>query len=348
MVVEKHKEGLKISGISRILLIISVLLLFVLFGVSGYIYHLLGMIKTANLPKSDEELGIRRDAVVDSDNKDDSMGGKQNEKPRKVINIALFGLDTRDLNQRGRSDSIMILSIDTFNDKIKLSSIMRDSYVSIHGRGMDKVTHAYAYGGPLLAVRTLNENFDLDIRDYATVNFFSLEKIIDKLGGVPINVKQNEIFYINAHMKEVADIQKTDYVEVTKAGLQTLNGKQAVAYARIRYTGNGDYERTDRQRRVLSALFDKINKAGVTKYPSLVATLLPHVETSLSKKDILNLGTEVLTSGIKTVEQERFPVNGYCSGKIINGGWFLVFDQDATKEQIRKFIYDDVKPVPKY
>ena len=115
----------------------------------------------------------------------------------EIINIAFFGVDRRAVNEASRSDSIMILSIDEMHKKIKMSSIMRDTYVEIKNHGQTKINHAYAYGGPQLAIRTLNENFNLDIRDYVTVDFFNFEKIIDAIGGVTIDVKQDEISLIN-------------------------------------------------------------------------------------------------------------------------------------------------------
>ncbi|MDZ7548740.1 LCP family protein, partial [Clostridium perfringens] len=136
----------------------------------------------------------------------------------------------------GRSDSIMILTLDSVHNKLKLTSIMRDSYVNIPGRGLDKINHAYAFGGPELAVRTLNENFDLNIKEFMAVDFTSLPTIIDKLGGVTINIIPEEISHIPG---------------ITSAGNQVLNGKQALAYSRIRYASGGDYKRTERQRTVV-------------------------------------------------------------------------------------------------
>nr|WP_281418728.1 LCP family protein [Clostridium frigoris] len=142
-----------------------------------------------------------------------------------------------DVNQKtSLSDSIMIVSIDSNNKKIKISSIMRDTYVKIKGHGQTKITHAYAYGGPQLAIRTINENFNLNIRDYITLDFFSFEKIIDAIGSVSIDIKQDEISPINDKIVEVSKIEKKSVPKITKPGLQNLNGLQAVAYTRVRFT----------------------------------------------------------------------------------------------------------------
>ena len=334
---DKHKPKKRSRKKVAIISIIFVLLLIVS-AVIGAGYYQLGKIENKKISKNNEDLGINSDA----------QKRIEEEDPNKdIVNIALFGLDKRDKNEAGRSDSIMIATVDKKHKKIKLSSIMRDTYVNVPGHGKTKITHAYAYGGAQLAIKTLNENFQLNIKDYVTVDFFSLEKIIDSLGGVSINVKKEEIPLINGYMAETANIEKVKVPTVTKSGTQTLNGMQAVAYTRIRYVGNGDYERTERQRTVLSAIFEKIQAAGVSKYPSIVTTILPYTETSMSTPTLISTGTGVLTSGTKTLDQERFPIDGYCEGKFIDKVWYLVADLKATTDQIHKYIYDDVKPTPK-
>ena len=120
--------------------------------------------------------------------------------------------------------------------------------------------------------------------------------------------------------------------QVTKPGTQTLNGLQAVAYSRIRYTAGGDFRRTERQRTILSAMLTKIQSLGMTEFPSVVSKLLPYTETSINSIDIIKLGTKVLTSNTTTLEQERFPLDGYCKGKMMDGVWYLVADMEATVE----------------
>jgi LCP family protein required for cell wall assembly len=321
---KKNKKLIIISSIIGVMLLIVA-------GSFGYVYSLLGQMKTAELDKSNNATGIN----------DDILNRINQEDPNKdVTNIALFGLDTRDPDVNGRSDALMIASIDKKHKKIKISSIMRDLYVDVPGKGKTKITHAYAYGGAQLAVKTLNENFQLNIKDYVTVDFFSLEKIIDKLGGVTIDVRQEEIKYINQYMAETAAIEKKSVPTITKSGTLNLNGIQAVAYTRIRYVGS-DYERTERQRKVLTAMFNKIQSAGVTKYPGIVTSVLPYVETSLTKGNILSMGTEVFASGIKTIDQMRYPVNG--KGQTINKGSYIVADIVKEADLMHKYIYDDVK-----
>jgi polyisoprenyl-teichoic acid--peptidoglycan teichoic acid transferase len=269
---------------------------------------------------------------------------EESGKNKEIINIALFGLDQRTVKERGRSDSIMILTIDEQHKKIKLSSIMRDSYVNIDDHGKDKINHAYAFGGPQLAVKTLNENYNLNIKDYISVNFFGLAKIIDFLGGVTIEVKESEVAVINGNAASTASLNNETVDPIKASGKQVLNGFQAVGYSRERHTGNGDFERTDRQRRVLSAMMKKVQALGPTKYNSVVSEFLPHVLTNMSSMDVIKLGTNVFSSGTKTIEQVRFPLDDYCKGKRIDGIYYLTFDEEATKDQIHKFIFEDVKP----
>lgn len=317
----------------KVFLIVFLIVIISVGSVLGYGYYKLSKIKTVPITKTNEALGIKpvENAV---------------EEDKNIVNIALFGLDKRDKAEPGRSDSIMVLTIDQVHKKIKLSSIMRDTYVDINAHGKTKINHAYAYGGAQLAVRTLNENFNLNIRDYASVDFFELEKIIDSLGGVTIDVKSDEINLMNSYMTEVANIEHSSFNKITKTGNQLLDGKQAVAYSRIRYTDGGDFVRTDRQRTVLSALLTRIQQSGKLAYPGIISKLLPFTETSMNSMDIVKLGTSIFTLNISTVEQERFPIDGYCKGEMIDGVWYLVSDLKATTEQLNKYIYQDVKPTP--
>jgi len=316
-------------------IVLSVFIIFAIFvgGSFGYVFYELNKMNTTKISKTDADLGIK------------STASTKEEVSSDIINIALFGIDRRVKTDVSRSDSMIILSIDQKHKKIKMSSLMRDLYVEIKGHGQTKLTHAYAYGGPQLAIRTINENFNLNIRNYVTADFYDLEKLIDAVGGVTINVNQDEISLINSG--ETAGIEEKPISKVTTSGPQTLNGLQAVAYSRIRYTDGDDFKRTERQRTVLTGLFTKIKSGGATEFPSVVNRLLPFTETSMNSVDLIKLGTKVITSKTTTLEQERFPVDGYWSSEMINKVSYLVADIKATADQIHKFIYDDIKPVSK-
>jgi len=256
----------------------------------------------------------------------------------KTINVILFGIDARDLNAPSRSDTIIIVSINPQNKKVKLISLMRDMYIKIPGKGENRINAAYAFGGPELALKTINENFDLNITDYATVNFYGFEKIIDQVGGVEINVKEDEIKYINSYMKETAKLFGGEYREVKTAGLQTLNGRQALGYSRIRYVGHGDYERTERQRRVLTEVFNKVKNQSIPKKIGLINNMLPYIETNLSRSQIINLVTMFSNLDEYQIEQLRIPIDNSYKSQKIHGMAVLVPDIEKNKNAIHEFL----------
>lgn len=288
------------------------------FGVS-YLYaqSLLNKVEREKIDQSPEALGIDEEAAKKIES---------NEKSKNITNIALFGIDAED-GLTGRSDAIMILSIDENHGKLKLASIMRDSYVNIDGRGMDKINHAYAFGGPQLAVKTINSNYKLNIKDYVAVNFSTLPKLVDAVGGVDINIKDYEL-------SELRDFG------INSTGLQRLDGEQALMYARIRFVGNGDYERTERHRTILNSVFNKLMKQEKTKILSTISDILPMVKTNLTNNQIMDLALDAIEINPSKLEQTRFPADGYCQGKMINGVYYLTFDQEATNEQLYNFIFE--------
>ena len=255
-----------------------------------------------------------------------------------IMNIALFGVDSG-FDGIGRSDSIMIATIDTHNNKLKLTSIMRDSYVDIEGYGNDKINHAYAFGGPELAI----SNFNLNIQDFISVNYGSFPRIIDKIGGIDIEVDEEELQYINQYIEDMNNFNVTDSPEILSTGVQHMDGTQAIAYCRIRYATGGDYKRTERHREVLSAIFNKVTQMSINQYPALLNEILPMIETSLKSDDILELGNEVIKMNISSIEQERFPLDGYCQGQMIGGIYYLVFDRQTAANQMRNYIFEDTK-----
>lgn len=341
----------------KITLSIIAFIIILVLSVLGYIYNSLGKFITVKIPSSNEELGIgkvtldeSKEEIVES-NEYLNRGTTTNYKSdNSILNIALFGIDIgREKTDPPHSDSIIIATIDKKHNKLKLTSIMRDTYVNVSGHGKTKITEAYTYGGPLLAIKTLNENFGLDIKNYVTVNFFSLEKVIDVLGGVEITIKEYEIAQINEWIIEAAKIEGKSAQTISQPGTYRLSGLQAVAYSRIRKVGDGDFERTERQRRVLTQLFNELKSKGLYKYPTIASEVFPLIETSLTKSDIINAGAFIVGSGISNIEQQRFPLDGYCKGEMINSIWYLVLKPNlsVTSKQLRDYIYDDIKPKPK-
>ncbi|MCR6513710.1 MAG: LCP family protein [Clostridium chrysemydis] len=288
------------------LIVIGIVVLLLLSGFS-YLYYLLNKPNKIEIDESKLSINTSLEQNTNSE----------------VTNIALFGIDAPE-GVRGRSDAIMILSIDETNKKLKLSSIMRDSYVNIEGYGKDKITHAYAFGGAELAMNTLNQNFDLNISRFMTVNFTTLPKIIDALGGITVNITEAEIKYIPG---------------VTHSGTQTLNGAEALAYSRIRYDG-GDQMRTQRQRNVLEDVFDKLVSTSPTKIPSLLDTLLPLVDTNISPTEFMSLGTDVLGFKTTKISEKRFPCDTHRKGEMIKGVSYQTFNIKEETKEIHEFIYE--------
>ena len=300
---------------------------------------------------------IQRDDEFPSDNK--ALGFTE-VIDENVVNIALFGVDTRIVGDfSGKSDSIMILSINKTHNKIRLVSVMRDSLVPYdnNGRkGTTKITELYALGGPELAVRTLNTVFGLDISEYATVNFYGMADIIDEVGGIDVELTFDEVDPNNA--KNINDLigEQCDYKGldptnyfVYETGKKHLNGIQAVAYSRIRYGrniwgSNNDFGRTERQRYVMQELFKKALDMNVTSYSGLVEKLAPHVKTSLSNSEMLSLANYLIKK--PSMEVSRVPSDGY----IINadyrgtGASTVYYNYKFAGTVLRAFLYDGIIP----
>lgn len=258
-----------------------------------------------------------------------------------IQNIVLFGIDETE-GTVGRSDCIMILTIDNRHKKLKLSSIVRDSHVVISGREKkDKINHAYAFGGPQLALKTLNESFNLNLDKFVTVNFSSLPKIIDSIGGITLDITNDELKYINSYINDLNNINDTKSPNITTSGIQKVDGTQALAYCRIRYTDGGDFERSHRHRSVLTKVFEKSKTISITQYPSLLDELLPIVHTNLKSSEILSFAMDLNYLKNSNLEQDRFPRDEDGKGESIKGIYYYVFDEASTIEKMHDFIYEN-------
>lgn len=307
------KRNKRKTKLKPILIVTLLIIVTILGGILLYGQKLYNKLNRVDLDQS--QLGI-------SDSTKEELSQYNNKD--NITNIALFGIDGKDTNS-GRSDSIMILTIDSAHKSIKISSIMRDSYVNIPGKHMDKINHAFAFGKAPLALQTINENFGLDIDKYIATDFSNLPKIVDSLGGVDISITSEEVSHIPG---------------ISSPGEHTLNGSQALAYSRIRYASGGDYQRTARQRTILNAIYKKTLGVSPSEYPKLLNEYLPFIETNMSIGNLLDLGGKIASIGSPSIIENRFPQDGYCEGKMINGIYYLTFDINTTKEQIRDFIYN--------
>ena len=271
--VKKKRTGLKV--LLAFLIIIVVLLGVGSGGILWFINNKFGKMQTVEIDEAD--LGI-------SEETEENLSGYRN--------IALFGVDSRsdNLEAGNRSDSIIIASINNKTKEVKLVSVYRDSYVQIDGHGLDKINHAYSYGSAQLALKTLNKNLDLNISEFVTVNFDSVAEAVDQLGGVTINITSNEeLKYLNQYIDETARVTGKSNQKLTKTGSQTLNGVQAVAYSRVRYTSGGDYKRTERMRTVIEAMLTKLKTKKIGELNKFVDVMMPKVYTNITSGDIIKL-----------------------------------------------------------
>lgn len=348
-------------------------LLFILCG-SGLVYvstNLLANLTTTSIAKDNDSLGIDTENIV---------------MDSSIKNIALFGVDSRNGDFTGLSDVIMILSVDGVHGKLKLTSILRDSELSINGETLNgdyvnytaKINNAYRLGGPELAIRTLNRNFGLDIREYVTVNFANMAAIVDAFGGVDMELTAEEVGAINDNLwalsQEVEDQKETDmangtYEEQTyseikstdyfpdvngeiniaygeyEGGTYHLNGNQAVAYGRIRYV-DSDWGRVERQQKVFSALVGKVTELSWSDYPSLIQQMMPYCETNLDLTDVMGLAPILLTDftissiSVPNVDYETDLFSDYDS----SGAYRMIYDATGAAQRISAFIYEESSP----
>lgn len=315
----KKKKVLKIIGI--IFLVIIIIALGATLGGYLYLHNMVGKIN---------HVDIDEDAIeINEEAKELKKSGYRT--------IALFGVDSRSnkLESGTRSDGIILAVIDEKTKKIDLISVYRDSYLQIPGKGIDKVTHAYAYGGAELSMSTLNTNLDLDITEFATVNFNVLSDIVDSIDGVKIKITSEEIKYINKYIAEVEKVSGKKSSNITKPGTYNLDGVQAVAYSRIRYTSGGDYKRAERMRTVLSAIISKSKGLSIAKLNKLANKLLPEIYTNIDSNEIISMIPQIATYSVSNSMGWPYEVKGATINKV----WYGV---PVTLESNVKKLHDDI------
>jgi LCP family protein required for cell wall assembly len=260
------------------------------------------------------------------------------EKTDGTESFMIFGVDTRgnDLGKGTRSDSIMIANVNHKTKKIKLASIFRDTYVSIEGHGYDKINHAHSFGGPELAMDTVNRNFDLDIDKYITINFRNVSELVDDIGGIEMNITESEAKYINGYIDELNKIEKRSSAHITEAGNYTLDGVQAVAYTRIRYTAGGDYKRAERQRTVLFKVFEKAKTLDGEKLLALADKFMGEISTNYHSSDV----TDILYYLSKYDMEDTKAVPTSLWGGKVDGVWYGVpVTLESNVKELHEFLY---------
>ena len=319
---QKKKDGKKdkLSRPKKILLILGIVILALFlwwYLTMGRIYHKM------NYEKSDEL-------------------ASGSLKDQGVINVLLIGNDSRENGEDGRSDAMILISISNKTKTIHMTSLLRDMYVDIPGHDSNRLNAAYAYGGPSLLCETIKQNLDIEVNRYVLVNFQAFANLVDAVGGVDLEVTNDEVQWINAYLNEYNLLEgkemTTDYLDTSLSGEIHLNGPQALAYSRNRYIGT-DFGRTERQRKVLSAVMKKLPLAMATNSGELIDGLFPNLTTNLTQTEMYSLSTQASKLLTYDVVQSTVPAEGTYSNATIRKMAVLQVDFEANKKLLKQDIY---------
>ncbi len=267
-----------------------------------------------------------------------------------VRSVLLIGTDTRDIGaERGRSDTMLLFSLNSRTKNIYLTSFMRDAYVEIPGYGYNKLNAAYSYGGAELLMDTLEQNYQIRVDDYCVVSFMGFAGIIDAFGGVKINLSDEEASALNVILQSevnalAGDDPLSDFIQ--KGGTYILNGKQALSYARIRYVGNADFERTSRQREVMTQLLQSAKTKAAAAVPKLISSAMPHLGTNMTDAELYLLSLRVPFVMSYDITQIQIPADGTYTPANIDGQSVLQVDFDANTRVLRDSVYSAPAAVP--
>jgi len=294
-----------------IILVIEVLVLAVMLGVLWFVTR-----------ATDEEEGIQKVEIPEEEiiiNSEVQENEELQETFRTYRTIALFGLDSTvgNLKSDTRSDTIMIASVNNETKEVRIMSVYRDTYLNLGNDTYNKCNAAYAKGGPKQAINMLNMNLDLNITDFVAVGFKGVVDVVDAIGGVYIDVDEAELKHINNYQISISENLKTTYTPVKKAGYQLLDGLQATAYCRIRYTAGDDFKRTERQREVLQAIMDEARDLDVATLTKIANNVFGNVYTSIDLDEIISLLGDL--ASYELIDEGGFPAEDYRTGATIGG-----------------------------
>lgn len=264
-------------------------------------------------------------------------------KDKNVLNVLLIGGDSRKEGGIGRSDAMIIVSINKKTKEIVATSILRDIYLQIPGRTTNtRINNAYAYGGADLLMDTIESNFKIEIDRYASIDFYSFMDVVDAVGGVTLEVTEKEIPIINKYIHELNGLtgMNEDTDVLTEAGTLHLNGKQALGYSRNRYIGT-DFERTARQRRVLEKVFLKMKDLSIIELNNLLNIILPQVTTNLTEGEIFSMILNLPSYSKYALKQWSVPVQGSYSFLRIRGMAVIGIDFAKNIKEIHTRVYGE-------
>ena len=261
-----------------------------------------------------------------------------------MTNILLIGNDSRENGEDGRSDAMILLSISEKTRTVQMISFLRDMYVEIPGHDGNRLNAAYAYGGPELLMETVRENFQIPVSHYVLVNFEAFANLVDAVGGVDLELTSEEVEYVNGYLVEYNQLtgrpEGTDYLDTSRSGLIHLNGPQALAYTRNRYIGT-DFGRTERQRKVLSAVIGELPKALLTNPQGVLDGLLSNLTTNLTRGEFLRLTLDAGKLFTYDLQQGSVPVEGSYQNATIRGMAVLEVDFEQNIRYLNNRIYGE-------
>lgn len=314
----------KIIFNEKVLLITLSAVMIVLIIGSAYANSILNKINRQEKPSV---IKLENNGIVASRYSQPRIEDITDKKDKEIINILLIGKDISNGENKSRSDSMIIATINKKSNSIKLTSLMRDMYLEIPGYPDNRINAAYALGGMDLLTATITQNFHVEIDGCVEVDFAGFEQIIDKIDGVDIELNRDEAYYLST-------ISRRSF----KTGSNNLMGEEALNYARIRYIGHDDYERTERQRKVLVSAFNKLKGSDLKTLMDVADDILPLVSTNLTNTQILSLATNVALMNTSNVETYRIPADGAFTPDTINDMAVLVPDLSKNRELLREYI----------
>lgn len=330
----------KRKGISKLLIVFIVILLLILITVGIGVYFVCSKWSKVNFEKIDKD-----DLDVNTEIYEEVSDKVTEDEFNDIVTVALFGTDSRNPNNMdaGRSDTIIIASINPKTKSVKLLSIPRDTYVNVPGYGKTKINHAYAYGKEQLSIKTINNNFGLNITEYVTIDFSGLIHIINSVGGIKLNLTNEEISYINRYSTEAYKTTGNSYKKINASnGAVVLDGEQALAHSRNRTIGN-DFNRAERQRDVVEALMNKLASMNVNDILSLSDSFLSEVRTNINPTKYIGLLTSVFADRneyLSNVISVQIPSTEYASGQMINGIYYFVPDIERAKNDFYTYLFE--------
>ena len=319
---------------NKIILIVVELIVLIVLAVALY-----GISKLNRIEKDDSF--VPEDVVLNEDIQSETIEVMDNFQT-----IAVFGLDNRSNGNlsSGNSDVIIIVTINNDTKEVKMCSVYRDTYLDVGGGKFRKANSAFTSGGAQAAISMLNKNLDLNITDYVTVDFNAVVECIDELGGIELTITDDEAHYMIGYMKEINKLTGHSSVVPESGGTYVLDGVQATAYARIRYTAGDDYKRTERQRTVIMKMAEKAQKSDLTTINNVIDVMFDDISTSFSNTDLITLAAQIFDYEISGSAGFPFKLNTVTLGS--KGSIVAPCTLEDNVIELHKFLYGNEEYEP--